>query len=517
VSLKIDQPRGCAVDIGRAEGEVLSKVKDKLLAVISFENVTPTIIGGYNAAAASLKLGVAESVRLTEVKGLWRWWARALLLGCNGRQGWGNTEEVWRKVADLLGSTEKPSRVSLRLVMETNTCSLFKERKDGLLKEAEDYSRRKISKLIEKVKKDKGQGGRVASKGAVNRSAGKELYELAEKLAENIPRTKIIGMGVPYNEGKIKRIIKDGRVDEVMIDKMAKTNAKYLVDKFFVLSPGELRGRIEVYDDLRGKVGLNDNEQGFLVGSLLVALVFGGLGAITSRGFGAVRLSVSAGKESVRKFEELVKKIFSGENVEENLKKLVDLALEYGRRLVKVTGKGREFSIPSYPTVDLDGGAFRFDVVGVKARDSLELLEKIGNATLKSKWKELKNYSVMRSGATLHTWILGLPRTQQKKGYYYEYKVDESRRRSAIHIRPLIPPRRGEEKWVVVLYGFISMDWDVDMLIHHGKVSKKVMEYDVETVNSRVSTGRSGSREDFIRDVFDAAFGFVKKSILGRG
>nr|MDO8063761.1 type III-B CRISPR module RAMP protein Cmr1 [Candidatus Freyrarchaeum guaymaensis] len=499
MSLTVDQlARSPETFLGEAERDVSSRVDGKLIATVKFENITPTVIGGYNAATGSLELELAESVRVTEIKGLWRWWARALLLGCKGRQSWNLADEVRRRVAELLGSTEKPGKAEIRLAMETDAYKLFKKRKDQLQDIARTYSLEKINKIISKSKGETPRGSQPAD------------YSF-QKLAESIPRTRIIAMGVPYTKKEIerrKKSFRGGQIPDSERKKMVEENAKVLTEKLFVFHHGELKGEIKVYESLRGNVNLTDAERNFLVGSLLVALTFGGLGAITARGFGAVSLSVSV-KRASREFERVTGKIFKGVDVEENLKRLVELTLNYGRRLIGGAAQAAS-SIPKYSSAD-PNNAFRVEVVNVNAGNSFELLEKIGRATLKSEWKRVKGFPLRKKGGCLHTWILGLPRMRLGKGYYYKGRKSESRRRSAVYVRPLVPPGSGRGRWIVAIYGFLSEDWNVESLYHQGIALKKVKEYPVTGSAGSDKPMVNASDDRFIKEVFHTAFCFVKR------
>jgi CRISPR type III-B/RAMP module RAMP protein Cmr1 len=51
------------------------------ILTLRLRNITPTIIGGYKASTISSSLGISEDFRVPELKGIWRWWFRALALG----------------------------------------------------------------------------------------------------------------------------------------------------------------------------------------------------------------------------------------------------------------------------------------------------------------------------------------------------------------------------------------------------------------------------------------------------
>jgi CRISPR type III-B/RAMP module RAMP protein Cmr1 len=56
-------------------------VKNFEILTLELRNITPTIIGGYKATTFSPSLGIAERFRVSELKGVWRWWFRALAAG----------------------------------------------------------------------------------------------------------------------------------------------------------------------------------------------------------------------------------------------------------------------------------------------------------------------------------------------------------------------------------------------------------------------------------------------------
>ncbi len=54
-------------------------IANNRLCTIEAEIITPVLIGGYDSKCYHESLGERESLRATEIKGLWRWWARSLI------------------------------------------------------------------------------------------------------------------------------------------------------------------------------------------------------------------------------------------------------------------------------------------------------------------------------------------------------------------------------------------------------------------------------------------------------
>ena len=104
-----------------AQKEIL---KDCIIAEIELNNITPVRIGGYNARPYSGVLNLTEKVRSQNIKGLWRWWARAILAGAQlSAQGLppSSISEIDDEVSKLLGSTKESSRFFIYVDEESSS------------------------------------------------------------------------------------------------------------------------------------------------------------------------------------------------------------------------------------------------------------------------------------------------------------------------------------------------------------------------------------------------------------
>jgi len=85
-------------------------------------------------------------------------------------------------------------------------------------------------------------------------------------------------------------------------------------------------------------------------------------------------------------------------------------------------------------------------IMKVPVLDILEALSAIGYAMLKNVWKLACGLNPRNSGFTLHTWILGLPRSQKGTGYLIN--KSEGRRKSPFILFPI---SSGRSVWFVLI------------------------------------------------------------------
>lgn len=102
-------------------------LEDSIIERLDLESVTPVRIGGYNAKPYSSKLDILESIRAQSIKGMWRWWARALISGVLiglGKSPPDGISELSRLFLDpLLGSTKSASKIIIHLNLHDDSVS----------------------------------------------------------------------------------------------------------------------------------------------------------------------------------------------------------------------------------------------------------------------------------------------------------------------------------------------------------------------------------------------------------
>jgi len=417
-------------------------MKNFEILTLELKNITPTIIGGYRATTFSPSLGIAERFRVSELKGIWRWWFRALAAGALwDAHGCVEENRVREKVRAVLGSTNSASKFILQ-------AHVRKEGKPKLLScKGNLPSRLKLLCMMGRERKEKEQEN------------GIYYYDVGD---------------LEYNLRLLKQ-------------------------------PGmELRE-----DELR--VG---------VSSLLMAIIFQGVGAITRRGFGAWSLRVNrnnVGKEYADKLESYIQvidklnEIKSSKDAANVIDKLIHLASDDFSKFIGISeGGGMSDDIPPCPIVSRNRNIFRISIEDVKASSPMDLLIKIGNATMKATWRR----HLHRPSNEIHTWILGLPRGQKKgmHGYAVNYNrrmsiFDLGRRPSAISIHPL--KRLSDDGWICIVYGFLSKDWPKTLYHISLKRDKRFRgrrgEHEMREIEEKVIS----ISDNLIRDIFKNAFDMV--------
>ena len=226
--------------------------------------------------------------------------------------------------------------------------------------------------------------------------------------------------------------------------------------------------------------GTSEIEEKVALEALCLSQIFGGIGKMTKRGFGAVKISIPTEKCKYESITNLINKIFSGEDTSiEALRNFIDQSMKDARELLQV-GNGSPPGLPDFPVISqnnfklalrkltLENNTKIDDYLkdmGYKDTKTMRLLAWLGYSAMKVAWKINANKSPEEPGFDFHTWILGLPRgveTGYKPADKYAKKY--ARRTSSISLRPL--RRIGDNSWQVLVYGFLSKDWP---RIEHGR------------------------------------------------
>ncbi len=336
--------------------QILGKVQEVMLqrdlvAEIRLETITPILLGGYDTRHChrlSKDLEIYEPLRPSSIKGLWRWWARALIVAAISDNSV-TLDKIDKMVAQFLGSSER-----------NIGCS-------------------KYSIITEIINVEKPLN--ISSK---------------NKIFSKIPWIRLTGYQDKVLPPKTKCIVR--------IYKNRKTSR--IEDKFAVLS-------------------------------LIIGLIFDGLGKAISRGFGKVKITSikyihDHGKED--RINRLVENIYKHsrfsdvKGMERALKKLIDEGI---RAAVELLGKNVHVNtIKEMPLIEvpsINKGFMILKVLSCRFSRYEDALRCIGNVTLKLYHKALAIYK-KRSlvnfrdaleqargirGNKFNTWILGLPRAQE--------------------------------------------------------------------------------------------------------
>jgi CRISPR type III-B/RAMP module RAMP protein Cmr1 len=391
------------------------------IATLQIRTITHTLIGGYNASPYSIQLNLPEFPRAQEFKGLWRWWFRALIGGVlweSGLRGNELKERTIKTSMDVLGSLKS------------------------------------VSKLILNVNLDF------------------EGWKSRFKKIKNIPTEKVsFSKVIPSCENK----------------KCASFSFSPIPPRLFLLQMGlsqEVAGsRISCFEPgtslsltlkrrpRRTLSSISKLEEKVALEALCLSLIFGGIGAITRRGFGATHIDAINDCD----YEDIkgpVEKIFK-EGDEETLRNFIDQVMKDTRGLLQVGSSEALQELPDFPILSSQNKIFRWtlwklkleedrEVDGILQRmgyediEAMRLLAWLGYSTVKAAWKINNNKRPTDPDFNFHTWILGLPREVGGTGYK---PVDEkyNRRVSSISLKPL--RRMDNGSWDIMVYGFVSRDW----------------------------------------------------------
>jgi len=458
------------IELSKINSEVEEITRKNLISEISLTNSTLTRLGGYNAEAYSSELELAELFRTQSIKGVWRWWVRAILSGAAWEMGAGNSKKVVEITERIMGSTKRASRLILKLTLTpSDTETVLPKEAITILANSDKY-----------LKIDENTLRKCESK--INSSKVRKLK-----------RNSFISDTLPPRLGLLMR-------DKDM-------NEKELNEKLQVYKPGSLKVHIQ----LRSRDKLSEDELRVAYGALLLAMILHGVGSMTKRGFGHFQIrNLKCFENAVKIYEEFVTQINQAVNEkkeEEALRKLIQTATDSAKRLINEgsSSKGLTNELPSTPSLTSEQ-AFRLSVVrvnvwdksrqereswkllrclGLKTEDEaqLKLLIKLGRATMKS---ELRKMCTSVSSGEPHTWVLGLPRAYVKKTGYFltanQGQHDAGRRPSSISVAPL--KKLTDYDWLVAVYGYLSSDWPLEIGWVGGRGREKLIKTNEEIKQS---------------------------------
>jgi CRISPR type III-B/RAMP module RAMP protein Cmr1 len=419
---------------------------------LEMENLTHAIPGGFNAAPYSSELDVWELPRAQSLKGLWRWWLRALLGGALWEGGIYDERKVKQTTKALLGSTEQASKFLIHASAE------------GRAEPMDDKAVREWRK------------GWKAMKIPLN-----DLFPWISS-----PH------GAPWVPPLPPRL----RI--LLLASKEKEDEKRLAEKISCYQPGSLRISIELLR--RPHANVSPEECSIAASSLLLSLVFGGVGASTRRGFGSLSFKHVEASEELQEHKELVDGIAKADEpneVSHRLHQLVERSLSAARKLLGVDEVRGPNEVPSHPLLSEPGdppervvrpfnlAVFKLSTSSVKHasierafqllefedREAMKLLTIIGYSTTRLAW-ELTNEK-QEPDILSYRWVMGLPRGREEDGKKTGYWLDGElgRRASAISVKPV--KRLGGDSWIVSLYGFLSRDW-YDKLHHYGARKREI-------------------------------------------
>ncbi len=414
------------------------------IATIQARTITHSLIGGYDSNPYSLALDLAELPRAQAIKGTLRWWFRALVGGAEWMKGNRNRDRLLTSVRErttkVLGSLKGVSKVILRVKLSEEEWKILKL-EPSQLESLEEEKRKRLGDIIPTL------GGR-----------GKFPHPLLP------PRL---------------RILKEGKEREEAAARIACYNPGCSFTVELIERPGS---------------NLSDEEKRIISWSSVFALILGGIGAITRRGFGALRIEHFDGYPEIEGKIQEFNKGNEGALFEMIKQALSDLGAPAESER---TEELPPFAILTQPSE----GPFRLKVCKVRTKDtvsaslrdifedgahSMALLLMLGYVTNKCAWKIAEREDERALGRRYDTWIMGLPRQgkmeikiKRKKfketfdtGYIFDQKT--LRRTSAISLRPIFQDPKDPSSWKVAVLGFLSEDWPSKLQYRRGVNPHKI-------------------------------------------
>lgn len=463
------------------------------IAKIELENLTYTIPGGFNAAPYSTKLDLWELPRAQSFKGLWRWWLRVLLSGALWESGKLNEEKIRQISENFLGSTSQASKFIIHISAKGK---------------AEPVKTQAIGEW---------------------RRLRRQLTTRPSDLFKGFPTSP----SLPSLPPRLFLLLRAREINE------------RLAEKISCYSPGNLKITIELLK--RPFMTISSEQSSVAVSSFLLSLIFGGVGAITRRGFGSLSFISIELYNDLQKYEciiDKIKKIDEPSNIRSLLTELIQESLSDARKLLGVKSSVSSSGIPDYPLLSVPGDPPRiplkpfnlnifkleisnitsnekkaFQLLGFKDYETIKLLTMIGYSTMKLFWKLAEGKEFNAPGSPYETWIMGLPRGQKidkqelqvpyfdidlyedgnhvgkmrwntlKTGYSLN---DRDRRTATISIKPI--KRLEKNSWIIALHGFLSKDW-YNALYHYSVTPPpKRGKKDYQVRRQRLAPSRDVSR-----------------------
>uniref|UniRef100_A0A7C1GLM5 Type III-B CRISPR module RAMP protein Cmr1 n=1 Tax=Thermofilum adornatum TaxID=1365176 RepID=A0A7C1GLM5_9CREN len=567
---------------------IQNKILEKENLVISVKaRLLYPHIGGYTARPYDHDTGTLEPPRPTEIKALWRWWARSLLSGAYG--GTQNYNFLDDKVGVFLGRAGGSSKSSLfsLTISATNYDAVkqhfstyynelkrkYNQLKRDLTNLIQDFSNiylprgtsniwvQKVEitsfnsinlilkgnyRALNQVLREKGINLKAKLQSRRNKHPSNppilnitpdkinELKKVNNFIKEKNPKKDysrlILALEEHFNHSKISRhflvsqVSKKTSSDEQIIGEVAvidKYNDLQINIDLFATFP--LRYQ-KISDD--GKRYLNHLRMlRFAIWSYIASLVFGSIGYGSRRGLGSIIVQeIKENPDLLKYYPELetdlakLKEIIATLNNDdyENIKKKLDELVKQAYEVAKGFKENFEedsshiantSSFPEVPSVIPNSPFFKMKVY--QCRDPLTALRCISKGTLKNEWLNVVGSSVSQPvyRSQLHTWILGLPRSSKGKGYYLVAgsRKDPGRRVSSIQFKLW----QNKNKTFVIVYGFLSKDWKIDMLHHFARSKTQVSREDVVCANGQRFTPQNNN--ELLSKAFEAAWSFISE------
>jgi len=490
----------------------------ELVVKLELEAITPIRTGNYKGLPYDIKKNIASEPFASSLKGVWRWWSRvAVVSACGSETDYIEAERYLSRIFGGVKSKEEISEASNYTVMVSNVrfSDNFERDVNQVMRETDTFFEA-LKKVIRQLNSIPGlsSAGLYASINPLQpkiatdnpRSLPSNKREIIERIQKIInmeefkkynlysarntqPQNRLfnnkgkldITLHIPYQQA-VGKYLQIPRVKLILMPRsdMNETDKLRVNDEESCLGyHGRVKSELAaVYTEgMKFDVSVYSRQKAMLVfvlTTLLLAIIFGGIGSFTKRGFGSLKInSVQFGNlDSTPEFKEIreiYEKIKDGnvdkESFRDILNRLVRIAIASAPRGSNLSNSQKNLT-PKVPSLS------RFDLeVCDSGSRSVDNLKNVGEAFLKNTYK-----GVLRHPSRyIHTWIYGLPRSHPGKGssltgYLLTDEISPTpkpRRISSIGVRFF-----GSQRFMII-YGMLSRDWNYDKLIHNGKSGSK--------------------------------------------
>jgi CRISPR type III-B/RAMP module RAMP protein Cmr1 len=478
-------------------------------------------VGGYSTLPFDPATGMLEPLRPTELKALWRWWARVVLsAACGGKKDY---KDLDIKIGKLLGSTGEKSTSSLFAVhISIDDYNALRQR--VMNSSRENYNKfrnfgKEISELFNEFARVAGVRCRV-DKVNINsfqsiqinfKGDGRRLNEKLKSLGINIrinhrgslnlspkkiEELKKVSEATKGGGGRgndrlmtdLESFFKHGGIARLFLLSQKRKDEEYeyylrrlAAEAAVINNLSKVKATIELrLSRLRGKVMRDEADISFALWTFMSSLIFGAIGYASRRGFGSIvieriekgpalsRLEGSSSNSSLKNDFSVLEKTLNSLNTTDNpdevkrsLNFILEESLKRALKYAQVSQGGIDINdIPKVPSAIPNSDYFRIEVF--KCSEPLHALQCISKSTLKAEWVRVvrSNPKINTLPSQFHTWILGLPRGKPGNGGYFIDQEGRStgRRASAIHFKLW----ENEHGTFIFTYGFLSRDWSKD-------------------------------------------------------
>lgn len=369
--------------------------------------------------------------RITAIRGVIRWWFRALVGGVFYDYGSNETDKTLQLQEKIFGSNEKASLIT------------FKTREWNYEKTAKRETSR-VRMLLMTIN-------------TLIRIIDRRIYRRIDSQLQKLENSL---------EGRIKALYEDKYRDEIKrLSKMHGGNIQILKKQVESLKRDMLellfrnfKLKLEIYSlQIQNEVSFHEK---ISVLSTLIGIELGSFGKMARRGYGSFIIDYKNTYSELSTIQEIINKC-AQKQLDGRIRYLINLAREEISNEFKLNKEVHRDDLPRFPCISKNkiNGILVYSLW----RKTNTNLEEVQRVFIRSRGRSLADQLRIKGHLA---WYLGLPRSQRGTGYMSP-RGEEVRRPS-----PLWVKLRSTNN--VIISHFISADWP-DALIWRGGFKKRIV------------------------------------------